>query len=298
MNGPSGKPYCSKKCTSSADCSLGTSCVQTSIATLKVCGDPRYKGGLTPNPGGGGSLNPPKSPDGGPPALSPGTKDTTKPSVSITVPHNNSTFLGTYLTVSATITDASGIKHATVRINGAPRGTLSLPMAGPYFFVVRLSRGTSTVEVEALDKAGNLGVDSVSVKAPNAPVSLNVSNKNTSKGTSKTASKKKGYGKDCMGWKDCHSGLCAHDATLQRSYCTKACNPAGLTCPGGSSCQGSLGGSRICAPDAMGQPAGASMSGQVVGAGCSMGSPDAPTPPPPFFALLALVGLLVMGRRN
>ncbi len=221
--------------------------------------------------------------------------------MTITAPQNSITFMGTYLAVSAVITDTSGIKHATVRINGAPRGTLSMPMGGPYFFIVRLSKGPSTIQVEALDNAGNLGTSSVSITAPNAPVAKTTKgSSSTSMGSGKnyTVSRKKDYGQDCVDWKDCKSGLCAHDIYLQRSYCTKACNPAGLTCPGGSACQGSLGGSKICAPNSAVQPAASNMPGQVVGAGCSMGSPGAPTSPPPLFVLLALLGLLIPRLRR
>ena len=115
-----------------------------------MCGHPSNKGGKAPSPPGGGSVTPPKG------------QDTTKPKVVITSPRNNASVSGTLVTVNATATDSGGVKYATVRVNGAPRGTLT---TGPYTFKVRLSKGTHSIVVEAMDKTGNIGKATVKVTA-------------------------------------------------------------------------------------------------------------------------------------
>jgi len=225
--------------------------------------------------------------------------------VVITSPRNNASVSGTLVTVNATATDSGGVKYATVRVNGAPRGTLT---TGPYTFKVRLSKGTHSIVVEAMDKTGNIGKATVKVTANTAPPakpkgSNNISPAPKPPGSSPTpkppgssGSTAKGlYGQNCTDWKDCKSGMCAHDASLQRSYCTKTCNVTSPTsCPSGSSCLGSIGGSYVCAPN-LADNAAAYASGQVVGAGCSLGAPDSPAPPP-LFALLALLALALRRR--
>ena len=223
----------------------------------------------------------------------------------ITSPAHNASVQGSSLTVQATITDASGIKHATVRVDGAPRGTLS---AAPFSFTIKLSQGNHAIVVEALDKAGNLGSATVKVTAtpaspatpkpatPTPTPSPSPTPKQPGNSGGSTPAPKGVYGNTCTAWSDCKSGMCAHDASIQRSYCTRTCAPAsGTSCPAGSTCLGSMGGAYVCAPDIP----DTSVSGLAAGpisSGCSMGTPATPATPLALLPLLALLALAIRKR--
>jgi len=303
IKGPSGSPYCSKKCSAASECN-GGGCHQTNIPGLKVCGNPSQGSpSPAPKPGGGGSLTPP------------GNKDTTKPTVTITSPSSNAS-VSPCVTVKASITDKGGIKYATVRVNGTPKGTKT---AAPYNFMLHLTAGNSyTITVEAKDKAGNMGKATIKITttsaappqpkppAPKPPGSGSGSGSGNGSGngsgggstTPPANPKPKGaYGASCTQWNDCSSGMCAHDASLQKSYCTKTCDPANVApCPAGSTCLGSNGGAYVCAPDlAPGSfDQGNNLSG--LDSGCSMGRGSTTSAGP--LALLPLIFLLLAVRRR
>ena len=257
-----------------------------------MCGHPSQGGG-TPNPqpgqGGNGSLTPPSA------------QDKTRPKVVITSPSNNAKIQSSQATVTATITDASGIKHVTVRINGAPRGTVT---KAPFTFKVGLSPGSHTIVVEAMDKAGNLGQATVKITAmaatpsPSpAPTPTPPGNSGGSNSSGKTPEPQGVYGNTCTQWSDCKSGMCAHDATLQRSYCTRTCAPSSDTaCPAGSSCLGSMSGAYFCAPDMPSDELNRLSAGHIA-SGCSMGAPGAPATSLVVLPLLALLALVIRRPR-
>lgn len=258
-----------------------------------MCGHPSQ--GSTPpkpGPGGSGSLTPPS------------TQDKVKPQVVITSPSNNAKIQSCHTTVKANITDAGGIKHATVRVDGAPRGTVT---KAPFTFMINLSLGNHTIVVEAMDKAGNLGKATVKITATSAPPATPKpspaptpkppGNSGGSSSGGNTPAPQGVYGNTCTEWSDCKSGMCAHDASLQRSYCTKTCAPSsGTACPAGSTCLGSMGGAYVCAPDIPDSALNGLASGHIA-SGCSMGAHGTPATPLVLLPLLALLALVIRRPR-
>jgi len=87
------------------------------------------------------------------------TVDTTNPTVSITSPADGTIFNTTTVTVSWTGSDAtSGINHYEVRLDGG--SWLNVGRDTSHDFT-GLSDGSHTVEVEAVDNASNVNIDSV-----------------------------------------------------------------------------------------------------------------------------------------
>ncbi|MEM2144473.1 MAG: Ig-like domain-containing protein, partial [Candidatus Jordarchaeaceae archaeon] len=100
------------------------------------------------------------------------TVDTIPPTVDITLPTSGETFNTSSVTVNWTGSDNLGIDHYEVRIDGG--SWINVGVSTSYVFG-GLSNGSHTVEVRALDLAGNDFTDSVSFIVslpPAAPVDL------------------------------------------------------------------------------------------------------------------------------
>ncbi len=85
------------------------------------------------------------------------TVDLTPPSVEVTSPINGSTLYADYVTVEWDSSDNVGLDHYEVRVNGSDW----LDVGKAENFTFACEEGLYTVEVKAVDLAGNERVDSV-----------------------------------------------------------------------------------------------------------------------------------------
>lgn len=224
----SGQLFCTKSCNSDADCG-GVACVGTNVFGLYVCSQGGSSAPTNPAPTPNPTPAPTPAPQG----------DVTPPRVLILSP-SNKTVVAPQLSLEANATDDVAVTQVDLYIDGALAATSSAP---PYSFPLTLSRGTHVLKVIARDAAGNQGTAQTMVGVTQDPPPASPS----PAAPQPSAPSLLGYGAICGGPADCQSGLCAHDATTNRRFCTQACN-ATAPCPTGSGCFSVTAGPSICAP--------------------------------------------------
>ena len=102
-------------------------------------------------------------------SFSVGTSDTNPPTVTITSPSDGSVFDTDSITVQWTSNDAeSGINHHEIYLDGSAVDT-NIPASQTSYTLTGLGDGSHTIEVRAVDGAGNTGSDSVSITIQEPP---------------------------------------------------------------------------------------------------------------------------------
>jgi hypothetical protein len=277
--------------------------VPTNVWGLNVCSEPGS--GTAPNPGdpNPGDPNPGNNPDPAP-APDPGPTtgpDTSAPQVSILSPTANGVSDQAF-TLEAKITDDRGVVAARLYIDGT---YITEKPSAPWAIPLKLKDGYHTLRVVARDAAGNEGSAEVAITVGAGGVAPTPSPDPGSDPNLGT------YGDVCGGPSDCRSGLCAHDGTANRRFCTQRCDVATLPCPGGSVCYGTTGGSAVCAPTSgggfsptPGAPAppsggGASNANDIGYGGCTINASAASAAGSfPMLTLLALLGAFAVVRKR
>lgn len=117
------------------------------------------------------------------------TTDTVPPTLSITAPSGNDTWVAvaSYTVMGKTNDSVSGITGVTVRVNGADVGTVTIGSDGSFSKVVTLVEGENTIVVTATDKAGKtttvtrtINLDTSGVEITNVVIAPNPVNVNSS----------------------------------------------------------------------------------------------------------------------
>ncbi|HSN26893.1 MAG TPA: Ig-like domain-containing protein [Kofleriaceae bacterium] len=177
--------------------------------------------------------------------------DTTKPTVSITSPANNSV-VNPGFAITADANDDRGIDHVQLKIDGQAVGS---PLtAAPFKWTApsSLSGTAHQIEVDAYDAAGNMASAMEDVSFPMACqhdtdcMSGQVcSNSQCVAGPGMAG----GLGSTCTMNSDCVSNSCADDGQGHQ-YCVSSCNPTGpSTCPSNFECLDAGGGNGVCWPN-------------------------------------------------
>ena len=111
-------------------------------------------------------------------SFSVGTSDTNPPTVTITSPSDGSVFDTDSITVQWTSNDAeSGINHHEIYLDGSAVDT-NIPASQTSYTLTGLGDGSHTIEVRAVDNAGNTGSDSVSITVDTTPPTITISSPN------------------------------------------------------------------------------------------------------------------------
>jgi hypothetical protein len=229
---------------------------------------------------------PPADPPTTPPA------DAQAPAVTITSPATGNK-VPTTATVTATITDDTGVAKAELLLDGALVATRS---AAPYEFPVSLAVGQHVLTVNAYDAANNKGTASVTINvdasAPADPPAGTTSPTPPPQDAIPVPAAGT-FGAACNGPADCSTGLCADDPNLGK-YCTEKCDPDAAGCPGGGTCVGANGGTlSICT--AATTPLSADADDSRLMGSCSFGA--GPAGAASLWPILLGLGLLRLRRR-
>jgi MYXO-CTERM domain-containing protein len=235
----------------------------------KAGGDVVKPGSVAPPP-----VNPPDPP--------PPSPDAQAPTVTITYPANGARVQPSF-TLTATATDNVGLAKLELLADGVAIASNS---GSTTSFPVALKPGQHTLQLQALDAAGNKGQATVTFtvegSAPPQPQPQPQPQPPPPQPMPTPPATKGAFGATCAGSADCESGLCAEDAGLK--YCTQACS-AQNACPSGASCFPAANSAmQVCGPPARGNGLGGEQ--QLVGS-CSVARAGELAPA----ALVVLLGL-------
>lgn len=98
-----------------------------------------------------------------PPPPPPPPTDTTPPTLTLTSPASGASLSGAKATISATASDASGVKAVAFYIDGKLLGSVASAPYSLAWSLRKVSRGSHTVRVRAIDASGNAAEQTVNV---------------------------------------------------------------------------------------------------------------------------------------
>lgn len=202
--------------------------------------------------------------------------ETVAPTVALVTPADGDTVLKSFR-IDATATDNDAISQVTFTVDGVEIGIDDTAEGTTYSFAVSdLTEGGHTVEVEAMDLAGNVA---------SATATFTVTFDCGDCGDGRTCVDGEcliATGEACDAVTACAGGLCAMGSEGQ--FCTSTCDLANDTCPSGFACA-SAGDTAIC-------------NFESGGCGCASGGPTSGGDVA-MAGLMALgVGLMVARRRR
>lgn len=117
------------------------------------------------------------------------TTDTVQPTLSITAPSSNDTWVAvaSFTIAGATNDSVSGIDSVSISVNGKDAGTVTIGSNGTFSKAITLSEGANTVVITATDKAGKvttitrtINLDTGGVEITNVVIAPNPVNVNGS----------------------------------------------------------------------------------------------------------------------